>query len=194
MKQTKVKVVSPILNGAVVARGSIALGMGHECRYEIIYDGPSQPMPSQGIAWPPELDWPAAQMTVTLPGGEEREAATVEWRPNPTGDVAFYRANRLAPDLRCAAVVAGETLAGETLNWGLGSQPIALARADIRRSRYVRRIGTSLRAVAAELLRELRAELRPVQAHLAARASRIAQREATLTLGQDMRALVCDAH
>lgn len=164
---SKLKLPVPLVNGALLVHREITLGLGHVATVEIRYDGPSQPTPATGADWPPETDWPAAKMTLRLP-------AYHYW------GYSF----RLCHDLQNCGSVLGEST---NENWG-GDHYFHRDNVLVGTKQKTRRkAGTSLRQAAAELLREVIAELRPVQAHVAARAARLAQREATLLAGQDMR-------
>ncbi len=167
MKHQKPNETKLLIQGAVITRKTIPLGPEHVAQVVITYDGPNQPLPADGVAWPPESDWPAAKMVVRLPG---------------------FGTSQTRADLRCEATVCGESLNRNCDNWG--QTGFEDSSGVCWRVRSARRAGASLRSVAATLLRETIAELRPVQAHLKARASRIAQREATLLAGMDAREIV----
>ena len=170
MKNTKPKLPAPLTNGALITRREITLGMGHTALVEIRYDGPNQPTPTTGADWPPETDWPAARLKLSLPN---------QHGYNPHEDMQI---DTPVCGNRFLYIPPGEHRTLST--WASNYSPEKHTC-----SREVRKAGTSLRQLAAEMLRDLMAELRPVQAHLKAREARLAQRQATLLAGQDVRPL-----
>lgn len=170
---SKQNVVLPV--GTVIVRRTITLGMGHAAEITITADGPAQPLPETGAEWPVDSDYPAAILTITLPT-DVGSAGCGKYMLHH--DLAM---SRLSSDLK-AAMVAGERMYAYEYYCGWGGRLDQVGRI----SREVRLAGASLRGVAADLLRDILAELRPVHAHLRARAARIAAREATLLAGSDM--------
>lgn len=147
------KQVQPLIHGSTIARRTVTLGMGHVAQITITYDGPTQSMPAAGCQWDSTLDYPAAGLTVCLPS---------------------HQHGHIHPDLVCAAMVCGEDLIS---GWGTRQSTAQLRQRDCRAS------APNLRDCAARMLRQTMAELRPLQAHLAARQARIDQRAATLAYG-----------
>lgn len=163
MKTSKQQIHAPLKTGALVARRTVTLGLGYVAILAVAYDGPNEPQPATGAQWPPETDWPAAKLTVSIPYHDGDNGTC-----KPDGHI------------QCAA-----TLCGQYLNRFWGIRGILNEISVLYRER--RATGSSLRSVAAQLLRETIAELRPVQVHLKAREARIKQREATLLAGMDIR-------
>lgn len=154
------KLPTPLTTGAIITRRNINLGLGHNAEVIITYDGPNEPTPEKGSEWPPEKDWPAAKIELKL--------------PDASGTYQMHY------DLHNEAIVAlGSKLTADWQRW----QNLTSGHSTGYVCRIQRRHGDSLRNLAAEMLREVMKELRPLQAHVAARAKRLAQREATTTKG-----------
>jgi hypothetical protein len=70
MNQKQNKIQIPLVTGAVIVRRNITLGLGHTAEIVISYDGPNEPAPESGAQWPPETDWPAAELTIIIPSNQ----------------------------------------------------------------------------------------------------------------------------
>jgi hypothetical protein len=145
-------------------RADVKLGLGLIATIEIVEHDPAPPPPT-GAEWAREIDWPIAELRLSLPSCE-------------TG-------TPLASELQCDLFVVGERLSD---HWGSGChdsnyRPIAGPRTKTTTStaEYLDDAVTALRGRA-------ESDLAPLIAHVAKRAARLARRETALAAGRAGRA------
>lgn len=149
---------------APLYRADVHLGLGLVATIEIVEHDPAPPPPS-GAEWAREVDWPIAELRLSLPSNSE--------------------SSHLALELQCDLKIAGDKLVD---HWGIGChdnhwRPIAGPRTQktTERAEY-------LDDAVSILIARAESELAPLIAHVAKRAARLAQRDATLAAGRAGRA------
>lgn len=139
---------------ATLYTATIPLGLGHDAIVTITAEPPLDE-PDTGSDWPVEVDYARATLMIYL--------------PMPT-----Y--GELAHDLVCLTVEILKQKVGR--HWGVPNTT------TLRQSRHVTRSGPRRSAIVTELRELAESQLRPLIAHVAARAARLAERARTIELAE----------
>ncbi|MBA3844232.1 MAG: hypothetical protein H0X39_16720 [Actinobacteria bacterium] len=153
---------------APLYRAEVALGLGLTAIVEITEASP-QDAPVVGAEWAAEIDWPRAQLEIGLSAAPSCYVYAVE----------------IVPELICEAVVLNDVLGKR---WG-GEYGNECPRLKSHRACRTELAAEYLIDAVSQLRARAEADLAPLIAHVAKRAARLAQREATLTAGRTGRPL-----
>lgn len=145
---------------APLYRADVQLGLGLTATITITEHDPAAP-PASGAEWARELDWPIAELRLELPS-------------TPTS-------HQLAAELRGDIRLLGERLAE---NWGTPSHDNQYRHIVGPRHKLATERAEYLDDAVAALRARAETELAPLIAHVAKRAARLAEREATLARGR----------